>query len=83
MVPLGTFGPFNCVGDQSQVMTYDASGDTAAASALCVSGEVSINGECVPITAGTLLDWVETGSNAVYVGLAVVALALLMAMGRR
>ena len=69
MVPTGTYGPFNCSGDQSQVMTYDPSGNTALTS--------------TPITVGTVEDWFLTGYNALYVGLGVLAFAVLMGMGRR
>ena len=69
MVPTGTYGPFNCSGDQSQVMTYDPSGNTAPTS--------------TPITVGTVEDWFLTGYNALYVGLGVLAFAVLMGMGRR
>jgi hypothetical protein len=68
MVPTGTYGPFNCSGDQSQVMTYDPSGNDAS----------------VPFSWGVIEDWFLTGNNAIYAGLAVAALAALMAMkGRR
>jgi hypothetical protein len=69
MVPTGTYGPFNCSGDQSQVMTYDPSGDVAPTS--------------TPITAGTVQDWFLTGNNAVYVGLVVAALFVFSSMGKR
>jgi hypothetical protein len=65
MVPTGTYGPFNCSGDQSQVMTYDASGDVTAAGGT------------------TATNWLATGNNAVYAGLAVAALFVVMAMGSR
>ena len=67
MVPTGTYGPFNCTGEQSQVMTYDPSGDAAS----------------VPLSWGVIEDWFLTGNNAIYVGLGVLAFAVLMGMGRR
>jgi hypothetical protein len=70
MVPTGTYGPFNCTGDQSQVMTYDPSGDAAASAS-------------TPITAGTVEDWFLTGNNAVYVGLVVAALFVFSSIGKR
>jgi hypothetical protein len=82
MVPTGTYGPFNCTGDQSQVMTYDPSGNAASASPLCIFGEISVNGQCEPIAQG-VEDWFLTGYNALYVGLGVLAFAVLMGMGRR
>ena len=53
-----------------------------AVAPLCVSGEIEVNGQCVPILAG-LEDWFLTGNNAIYVGLGVLAFAVLMGMGRR
>ena len=71
MMPVGTYGPFNCTGDQSQVMKYDSSGDEAAPA-------VS------PITLGSVENWLEIGNNAVYAGLAAAAaLVALGIMGRR
>jgi hypothetical protein len=67
MVPTGTYGPFNCSGDQSQVMTYDPSGNDAS----------------VPFSWGVIEDWFLTGNNALYVGLVVAALFVFSSMGKR
>jgi hypothetical protein len=60
----------------------DPSGNGSSAAPLCISGEITINGQCVPIVEG-LEDWFLYGNNALYVGLGVLAFAVLMGMGRR
>ena len=70
MMPVGTYGPFNCTGDQAQVMKYDPSGDTAAPASVG--------------TTGGVMAWLQSGNNAVYAGGAAAALLLALAiMGRR
>jgi len=70
MMPVGTYGPFNCVGDQAQVMKYDPSGDEAAPAA-------------TPITGGVMA-WLQTGNNGTYVGAAaLVFLLALVSIGRQ
>jgi hypothetical protein len=86
-LPAGTFGPFNCVGDQADA--YAAPGEsgvleTPESAFVCPSGTALVGGVCTAKAAGVMA-WLSTGNNAMYAGGAVLGFVLLLTLtgGRR
>lgn len=82
-IPAGTYGPFNCTGNQSDA--YAAASPVAAPSATgsCDMGYTYSPSLGVCVQSNAMLAWLGTGNNAIYAGAGVLGLLLLLMMGKR